>query len=112
MMIDEEKYQGERAGKKPCFYFPTVTSETEEEPRGWQAAHEMRGTKEGQVTFLSHRREGSSISIDVTVYGWNLCVRRSRDLGRRELRALEEEGAGNCWVSPTRRGHQAFATCY
>lgn len=31
MMTDEEKCQEERAGKKPYFYFPAVTSETEED---------------------------------------------------------------------------------
>lgn len=67
MMTDEEKCQGETVGKKPYFHFPKVMSETEEEPSGWQAAHQMRGTKEGQVTFLDHSSEGSSFSIDVTL---------------------------------------------
>lgn len=67
MMTDEEKCQGERAGKKPCFYFPKVMSDTEVEPSGGQAAHQVRGPKEGHLTFLDHSSEDSSFSIDVTL---------------------------------------------
>lgn len=43
-----------------------LTSEAEGEPSGWHAAHQVTSLKEGEVTFLGLRSEGTSFSIEVT----------------------------------------------